>query len=109
MMQATLTLTEAEEFFYRYASGRADPEGRARLAIGLAEAEERLKRSEAWVDWQKDPLEWDADVPAPRHVMRARLVRGSKELGWIGQIGLDDLDGPGKRVTEAELAEEFLL
>jgi hypothetical protein len=107
-MLVTITLTEAEEWFYKNAGGQADPEGHARRAIELAAAEERLKRSGALVDWQDDPGEWDADVPRPRSVKRARLLRRGEELGWIGGIGLNDLDGPGMRVTEAELAAQFL-
>jgi hypothetical protein len=131
-VNATVTLTEQEQFFYDHAGWSYNPaaetpeHGRAAGAVLLARAETGLRRAPGThVTWEPDP---DADnEPADGYYVsghpqwQAALVRYAPErpdangdgnviLASLGGIDLGDdgLYSAYRRVIEAELALEAL-
>lgn len=117
MPNATITLTDDEQFFYDNAGWGYDPKretaehGRACGAVLLASAERQMQLTEgAEVTWEDDPEPWDGDVPWDGPVYGAVLRKGSEVLGSLwgitlaGELGSD----PYCRVVAAELALEHL-
>jgi hypothetical protein len=133
MTLVTLTLTEAEQFFWDHAGWAHYPDetpehGRARCAIGLAEAERRLQRDEsAEVTWEEDDIQEDdcdcGDDHGTRYgaILRKTVTRYDEMTGEprkteqiLGSLwgitfttGAPETD-PYARVVAAELADEYL-
>lgn len=125
MGNVTITLTDAEQFFYDHAGYGYDPasetpeDGRARGAVVLARAE-RTARNLGWfVDWEIDP---DADTtPTDSYFVSGNPqwtatlydtngdVRGSLcGIDFAEVYEVTPQSDPYARVVAAELAAEAL-
>jgi hypothetical protein len=112
-------LSEAEQFFYDYAGTSYNPEtetlrdGRVRGARELAEAERKLKESDAWVGWLDDPEPLSGDCYDGTQYGYEALLLTLDSPGVVrtlaARCGIDAPEGdPYRRVIEAELAFESL-
>jgi hypothetical protein len=127
MTNATITLTDAEQFFYDHAGYSHDPatetseHGHARCAMDLAAAEQRIARGGYRIEWDQD-YEFDPycaceddDCPAktgPAYCAALFSADGIRVLASLCGItferGHDYSDDPYARVVAAELALEAL-
>jgi len=114
-MNVTITLTDAEQFFYDHAGWSYDPaaetpdHGRARCAIELADAERLLNRdNDAEVTWEEDDTPWDGCEPYDGPMFGAVLRKGSEVMGSLWSIAMESTDEPYARIVAAELAQEYL-
>lgn len=109
---------KALRFFLTYGGYWYNPneesefQGRWRAARTLADAEQRLKAGDYYIDIDPDPELWDGDTPYDGPLWIVSLWEGTypwdrELLGSLGSVAAEEGD-PYLRVVAAELAAEYI-
>lgn len=87
-------------------------QGRWRSARALADAEQRMRTGDYYIDIEPDPLPWDGDMPYDGPLWIVSLWKGvapwdRELLGSLSGVAAE-ADAPYLRVVAAELAAEYI-